>query len=84
MSLIHDYLQQQSVVLNFPSAIAGLVGGGLVMWVFIQVRNRSVLVDPSTHRVLNGIARKTGKRPEDLLREALRDLFSKYRIQEDA
>jgi hypothetical protein len=41
-----------------------------------------VPIDPVTHDVLSLLARKTGRSPEDLLREALRDLYAKYRKQQ--
>ncbi len=71
------------LIRDYPSALAGLIAGSSATWVFSQLRNRSVLVAPSTHRVLKRLARRTGKRAEDLLREALRDLYAKYSTQED-
>ena len=35
-------------------------------------------VDPAAHRQLKMLAAETGQKAEELLREALRDLFTKY------
>ncbi len=74
MNLLHDFLL----------VIGGLLAGLIFMWVFMTRGLRSVPIDPVTHRVLNILARKTGRTAKDLLREALRDLYFKYRKREES
>jgi hypothetical protein len=64
--------------------MGGLLMGLLLMWVLMGNGKPSVPIEPATHRVLTMLSGKTNRSEEDLLREALRDLYAKYRKQESA
>ena len=52
------------------------------MWVLMTREKLPVHIDAVSRRVLTILTRKTGRSAEDLLCEALRDLYAKHRERE--